>query len=169
MESVDLSGNPPVLAPAAYVTQNLFETFRLQPEKGRFFTADEAAPGGEQVVVLSHEAWKSHFGGDAAIVGRIARLNGKPYRVVGVTPANFEFMGRIDIWLPLALAPGESNRRARDLFVVGRLKPGVRATEAAGEMPVLAERIAEQSPETNRRWSTLAQSFYESMAGAGSI
>jgi len=90
-----------------------------------------------------------------------------PYRVIGVAPPDFEFLGHEDIWLPMALPPGESGRQERNLLVVGRLKPGAGAAQAAEEMRVLAERVARQSPGTNRQWSARTQDFYEAMAGPG--
>lgn len=166
-DSVAISGKPSILVAGAHITQNFFDTFRLRPELGRFFSADELRPNGERVVVLSHEVWQTHFGGDPAIVGKTARLNGEPYRVIGVAPADFEFFERVDVWLPLALPAGESDRQARDLLVVGRMKPGLSAAQAAEEMRVLAERVAQHSPETNRQWSALCQDFYEALAGPG--
>ncbi len=70
-------------------------------------------------------------------------------------------------WLPLALSPGNSDRQERNLLVVGRLKPGVEAAQAGGEMRVLAERVARQSPATNKQWSARVQDFFESLAGPG--
>lgn len=166
-ERIAVSGKPPILVSGAHITQNFFHTFRLRPELGRFFSADEFRPNGERVVVLSYEVWQTHFGGDPDIVRKTARLNGEPYRVIGVAPADFEFLGRVDIWLPLALPAGESNRQARDLTVVGRVKAGVSAAQATEEMRLLAERVAQQSPETNRKWSALCQDFYEALAGPG--
>jgi putative ABC transport system permease protein len=166
-ESVTLSGNPPVQLYGAQVTHNFFDTFRLQAELGRFFTADESAQNGARVVVLSHGLWKTNFGADPAIVGKTIRLGGEPFRVVGVAPEGFEFMGPADLCLPLALAPGEIDRQTRDLLVVGRLKHGITPAQAGGEMRMLAERIAQQSPETNAKWSSLTQNLYQALGGPG--
>jgi putative ABC transport system permease protein len=166
-ESVALAGNPPLLVSGASITSNFFDTFRLQPELGRFFVAAEFRPGGNRVAILSHEIWQTHFGGDAGIVGKAIRLNGETHIVVGVAPADFEFFDRMDVWLPLVLASAESNRQTRDLLVVGRMKPGVTAAQAREEMRTLAARVAQESPETNQRWSALAQNFFEALSGPG--
>ena len=55
--SVALSGNPPILVSGASITPNFFDTFRLQPELGRFFLATEFRPGGDRAAILSHEIW----------------------------------------------------------------------------------------------------------------
>jgi putative ABC transport system permease protein len=166
-ESVSLSGNPPVLVSGARITPNFFDTFGLRPELGRFFTAAEFRPGDDRVAVLSHEIWETHFGRDAGIGGKAIRLNGETYVVVGVAPADFEFFGRTDAWMPLVLPSGGLNRQTRDLLVVGRMKVRVTAAQAREETRTLAARVAQASPETNRRWSGLAQNFYEALAGPG--
>jgi putative ABC transport system permease protein len=163
--SVALSGTPPVLVSGASMSSNFFDTFCLQPELGRFFLPSEFHPGGDKVAILSHEIWQTHFGGDANIVGKAIRVNGETYAVVGVAPADFEFFDRMDVWTPLALPSVGLDRQARDLLVVGRMKPGVTAAKAQEEMRTLAARVAQESPETNKRWRALAQSFQEALAG----
>jgi putative ABC transport system permease protein len=165
--SVALSGNPPTLVSGASVTPNFFDTFRLRPELGRFFSAAEFRPGGDKVAVLSHEVWQTHFGGEADIVGKTIRLDGETHVVVGAAPAEFEFWGQTDVWMPLVLPIGAPDRQTRDLLVVGRLKPGVTPAHAGEEMRTLAARVAQESPETNKQWSALAQNFYEALAGPG--
>ena len=165
--SVALSGSPPILVSGASVTPNFFDTFRLQPELGRFFGAAGFRPGGDRVTILSHEIWQTHFGADAGIVGKTIRLNGETYVIVGVAPADFEFFGRVDFCMPLALPSGKLDRQTRDMLVVGRLKPGVTAVKAGEEMRRLAARVAQESPDTNKGWSALAQNFYEALAGPG--
>ncbi len=166
-ETVALSGSPPVLVTGTRITPNFFETFRVQPELGRFFSAAEFRPSGERVAVLSHEILQTRFGGAADIVGKSIRLNGENYVVIGVSPADFEFSGRVDVWTPLALPSGALNRQTRDLLVVGRMKPGVTVAQVREEMGTLAARVAQEWPETNKRWSALAQDFYQALAGPG--
>ncbi len=165
--SVALFGNPPILVAGASMSSNFFDTFRLQPELGRFFLPSEFHPGGYHVAILSHEIWQTHFGGDAGIVGKTIRVNGEAFAVVGVAPADFEFFDRMDVWTPLALPSVGLDRQTRDLLVVGRMKPGVTAAKAQDEMRTLAARVAQESPETNKGWGALAQTFYESLAGPG--
>ena len=47
---------------------------------GRTFSADDAG----NLVVLSDGLWRRMFGGDPAVIGRIVRMNGSPFTVVGV-------------------------------------------------------------------------------------
>jgi putative ABC transport system permease protein len=165
--NVALSGNPPLLAPGARITANFFDTFRLRPEWGRFFSTGDFRPNGECVTVVSHELWQGRFAGDKRIASKAIRLDGEPCTIVGVAPADFEFFGRVDFWLPLALSGEAMNRENRDLLVVGRERPGVTAASARKEMKDLAARIAQASPATNKGWSALTQNFLEALSGAG--
>ena len=165
--SVALSANPPTQVSGARVTSNFFDTFRLRPERGRFFSPDEFRPGGNRVAILSHEVWQTQFAGATDIVGKTVRLNGESYSVIGIAPADFEFWGRMDVWMPLVLPNAASDRQTRDLLVVGRMKPGISASQAAEEMRTLAARVALESPETNKQWSALTQNFHQALAGPG--
>src|SRR5262245_15475526 len=76
------------------VTANFLSLLGVAPAYGRHFTAEEEAPGGPQVVILSHRLWTRRFGGDASIVGRAIRLDGQDQTVVGIMPEGFR------LWLP---------------------------------------------------------------------
>jgi putative ABC transport system permease protein len=165
--SFALSGNPPLLVSGARISSNFFDTFRLQPERGRFFSAEEFRPEGNKVTILSHEVWQTQFAGAADIVGRTVRLNGETYTVVGIAPADFEFWGRMDVWTPLVLSSAAPDRQTRDLLVVGRMKPGITTAQAGEEMRTLAARVALESPGTNKQWSALTQEFHQALAGPG--
>jgi predicted permease len=167
MSSAALSATPPTLVSAASVTANFFETFRLRPELGRFLSAADFRAGAAKVAVLGHDLWQSHFGADTAVLGKEVRLNGEPTTIVGVAPADFEFWGRTDFWIPLVLREAGGDRQTRDLMVVGRMKPGVTVVQVRDGMRTLAARIAQQSPATNKRWSAQAQNFHEALAGPG--
>jgi putative ABC transport system permease protein len=71
---------------------NLFEILGVRPVLGRGFAPDEAGPGRTPVAVLSHGLWRRRFGGDRSVVGSEIRLNGTPYRVIGVAGPDFQFV-----------------------------------------------------------------------------
>src|SRR5262249_52234186 len=53
------------------VSGNYFSALRLRPALGRFLRDDEVLrPGGEPVVVVSYEYWRTRLGGDATAIGR---------------------------------------------------------------------------------------------------
>src|SRR4051794_21707008 len=69
------------------VSGNYFAALGLRPALGRLLRTDEAAqPGGEPVVVVSHDYWRTHLGADAAAIGRSIRVNDRLLTVIGVAP-----------------------------------------------------------------------------------
>ncbi len=72
------------------VTRGLLSRRLARPfALGRSFTADEDAPNGPRVVILSHGFWQRRFGGDRTIVGRTIDVNARPATVVGVLADGF--------------------------------------------------------------------------------
>src|SRR5690349_8959734 len=72
------------------VTPSFFSTLGRGPVIGRAFSDADAIPGADAYVILTYAVWRSHFGGDSAIVGRTIRLNGHDHAVIGVMPADFD-------------------------------------------------------------------------------
>jgi predicted permease len=124
------------------VSDNYFSVLGVQPVLGRGFAA-----GDEAVVVISHELWKSRFGGNPEIVGRAVVLNGLPFTIIGVTPQGFfgvDVAISPDIFVPLLmrdrLLPGEAILASRNNFwltIMARLQPGLSKDQARAEAEVL--------------------------------
>ena len=55
----------------ATVSPSLFPLLRAVPHLGRHFTEEEALSGADRVILLSHGAWRRHFGSDPDIVGTV--------------------------------------------------------------------------------------------------
>src|SRR5262245_11597552 len=91
--SVGLSQNvetQPQLKMGYLVSGNFFQVLRVEPQLGRRFRPDEdKVPGRDAVVVLSHELWKSEFGGDPFVVGRHVRINDVDFSIIAVMPESF--------------------------------------------------------------------------------
>ncbi len=123
----------------ATVNAELLETLAVQPAHGRWFRRDETRANGPALVILSHELWLSAFGAREDIVGRTIELDGVTREVVGVMPAGFDLMdNRVDVWLPLQLAPAlRQFRESHFLNVLGRLKEGVTPEQAEAELAAL--------------------------------
>ena len=90
------------------VTENYFSVLGLRPAVGRtFLPADAAGPGAEPLAVLSHRLWRYRFGGDARVIGRVIRLNGHPFTVVGVAPPGYTGLRKFgfhpDVWVPMMM------------------------------------------------------------------
>jgi putative ABC transport system permease protein len=134
-----------------FTTANLFSLLGVQPMLGRDLNRADDEPKAAKVMLISERLWKKSFGGDPNIIGRDIRLDGTPRTVVGVMPANFRFPSQTDIWVPMASVFGmNDNRSWRADQAIARLKPGVTVQSAQSEMTVIAERLAQQYPETNK-------------------
>jgi predicted permease len=144
------TGPQPVRVEATFVTTEFFSTLRRDAARGRVFTAEETAPGGPNVVVLSGSLWQTQFGGDPAIVGKAITLNAERYEVVGVMPQDFHFPGRAQIWLPLAVpAPMSVMGAFRNFLpsqIVARLADGVHIDVAADRVRSLPRPPAMDRP-----------------------
>src|SRR5881394_3615775 len=92
-----------------FVTGNYFSTLGVGAFGGRVFTPDDDKPSATPVLVLSHHAWQTTYGGDPAVVGSTFVVEGHPFTVVGVTPPGF--FGETlrgdppDMWIPLQQEP----------------------------------------------------------------
>ena len=75
--SVNLSGTgEPDHVMAAATESNFFSLLGARPLLGRTWAPDEDEPGHDHEVILSYGLWRSHFGGDSKIVGRVFDQDG---------------------------------------------------------------------------------------------
>jgi putative ABC transport system permease protein len=151
----------------ARVTASFFDVFRVPPEHGRVFRADEDQPGREKVVVLSHRLWARQFGGDRGIVGRDVRLDGEPYTVLGVMPARFDLTADSEeLWVPIAFTP---ERKAmydeHYLQLVARLRPGVSVAQAEQELERIAQELRRTHPQEDADHSFVVDPFLRVFVG----
>ena len=150
--SFDLSdGAHPERFPGYGVTRGFFDALGVKAASGRTFLPEESEAGREQVVVLKHSFWKQHLGGDPNIVGRTIMLNRKPFTVIGVMPADFNYpYNDGEMWTPLVFDREEQrNRENHYLRVIGLLKPGVTVAQAQSDLNSIAKSAQQQFPETN--------------------
>ena len=138
-------------------TGNFFALFGVPPLLGRTFTDADDQSGAEPVVVLSYGFWQRRFNGDASMVGRTMRLDGRETTVIGIMPRDFEyplFWGTIDLWRPFA-APAEQRQNRGNNFLreFARLKPGVTPDQADAAMKAIARQILAENPNLDQRES----------------
>lgn len=157
------SGDLPQVHLGAYVSANFLEVCGIRPQFGRDFRADEdAAPGRDPVVLLSHDAWTNLFGASPSAIGRKIFLNRQELTVVGVLPAAFTGLQpfiRPAFYVPLAMSTAMSANRERiildrrdnaSLALRGRLRPGVSLAAAQAEAAALGRHLAQAFPGTNQ-------------------
>jgi putative ABC transport system permease protein len=138
---------------ARRITGNFFRAVGVAPALGRDFTDDDDRPNATPAVILSDGFWKTAFGGDAAIVGRVITLNQIPYTVAGVMPAGFEYLRPYDAFVSMAPIAGSRNITSRGnhngFAAVGRLKRGVTVEAAGRDLQTIAAQLEREYPATN--------------------
>jgi predicted permease len=152
------------------VSGNYFEVLGIQPQLGRTISsADDQLQAEAPVAVISDVLWQRQFNKDSNVAGKTLVLNGHTFTVIGVAPNGFvgteEAFPR-EIWIPLSMesvvrpaaanagngANVFSNRGARTLTVMGRLRAGVTMREAQARLNVVAARLAQNYPDTNQNF-----------------
>jgi putative ABC transport system permease protein len=133
----------------ARVSAGFFGLFGVEPSLGRTFRDEEDVDGRNQVVILNHAFWETHFGGRRDIVGQTLTLNDKSFTIIGVMPAGFTYpSAEIEFWTPMAFSPAEKVVRDTNyLSVIARLRNGLTLERASAQMNLLARQIAQQHPE----------------------
>ncbi len=157
--------------PAIQVGDGFFKIMKGKPLLGRVFTPEEQEDGKDFVIVLGHGLWQRRFGGDPNIVGKNVLLNSRPYNVVGVMDADFRPLPPSlvapegQFYRPVAESYDDSERSSRHLRAIARLKPGVTVEQARAEVSVIAQRLEEQHPETNKHTGAYVVSITDEIVG----
>jgi len=146
------------------VSSNYFSSLGVKPAYGRFILPTEGrTPGADPILVLGYSYWRKRFAGDPDVVGRRVELNQHPFTIVGVAPKEFKGTYSVldmDAFVPFSAEMSEdpdnpvekiwTSRVSRSLTLMGRLKPGVTIKQAQASLNVLAQRISDQHPDTEK-------------------
>ncbi len=135
-------GNPVQLA-CLEVEANYLPTIGVALRLGRNFLSEEDRPHGPKVALISYRLWVSHFNRDPDILNKLIEIEGKPVRVIGILPEDFETptLDAADVLVPIRLDEAEE-RRSHHGYVMrdfARLKPGVTIAQAKSELKPLLE------------------------------
>jgi putative ABC transport system permease protein len=136
----------------------------IQPYIGRGFTNDDDSAGGQPSALLSDAFFKSHFGGDPAIVGQTITLNRVAHTVIGVVPPITSFMQRAQVWVPLAwTAKDRAVRNNHNYLAIAKLKAGVDVARAQSDLDALSKRLEAAYPEDNKDWGAVVRPLHDGM------
>ncbi|HZO57525.1 MAG TPA: ABC transporter permease, partial [Bryobacteraceae bacterium] len=147
------AGDRPLRARSISVDAHLLKALGIQPERGRFFSEEETARWTgtlpPPVAILSHELWRTAFGG-RPLVGQKVEIEGRLHEIVGIMPRGADVMDNgTQVWLPLWLHPDTARQRgAHVLYVIARLKDGVTAEVAQTELSAFLENWGERAGTT---------------------
>jgi predicted permease len=138
----------------------------VTPALGRLIgPTDDRVEGAAPVIVLSDAFLRVRFAGDAGVVRRTLKINGRPFTVIGVAPPGFRGLNQlnpIDAWVPMAMhnevltgfaAENFRDRRALIYDIVARLKPDVTQERARGDLQRIGGQLEKEYPEPNRQRS----------------
>jgi predicted permease len=136
------TGGAGVPVQGALVTDTYFPALGIRPVAGRVFTPDEVrVPGSAPLLVISERLWREQFDATTAVIGMAVTVNGHPFTIVGVVPAEFAgvYTGMVvDAWAPLTMQPQLRPRSSLEggswTWVFGRLADGRTAAAAQAEL-----------------------------------
>ncbi|HEV2351540.1 MAG TPA: ABC transporter permease [Terriglobia bacterium] len=132
------------------VSAQFFPLFGIPAQLGRPISAPDFQPGHVPVVVLGHQFWQQHLGADPSVIGKSVQLDGEKFDIVGVMPEEMDYPPGTDIWSAFDFTPAEQADRANQtLQLLGRLKPGVSASQAQADLEAIAARLEREYPQTN--------------------
>lgn len=130
----DLTEESPVRLSCAGVEASFLPTLGVAPLVGRNFTVEEDRPNAPRVALISYAVWRSRYGSDPGVVNRLISIDGKPVRVVGVLPRDFEMprLQAADVMVPQALDENAQRKAdpGRPMWAFARLRPGVTIEQA---------------------------------------
>ena len=158
------------------VSSNYFSSLGVKPAYGRFILPTEGrTPGADPIMVLGYSYWRRRFAADPNVVGKKVEINQHPFTIIGVAPSDFKGTYTaldMDAFVPFSAEMAEdpdnpvekswTSRVSRSLTLMGRLKPGVTIKQAQASLNVLAQRISEQHPDTEK--GITVQLFPEKLA-----
>ena len=158
----------------AVVTGNMFDALGVEPQLGRPFRPEEdQVAGRDAVVVLSYELWQE-TGGDPRVLGRVVRIAGIDFTVIGVTSEEFtgpDHFSQPAFYVPAmiwARMSGDAkvldDRASTRMRVKGRLSSGVSFTQAQAEMDTIAANLERSHPDTNKNQRLIVRTELQTAA-----
>jgi predicted permease len=150
----------------ASISPNLLPLLGVRPVLGRSFSTEEAEQA-HRLVLISHRFWQARFGGSRDALGATLVLNGSPFQIIGILPADFQ-VARFDadVWGPHPTR--QSVRGGATWFVVGRLRPTVTFDQTQAEMSAIASRLNDQLPAADRNRGVSVVPLSRHMVGSQS-
>ena len=149
------------------VSSAFFETLGVEPLQGRSL----ASSRNQQAVVLSFSLWSRSFRSDPRAIGRSITLDGYNYEIVGVMPRGFQFPDpQTELWVSITsvrpdLREEIAARGNLEMSVIGRLTANVTLFQAQAEIAVIAHRLEQKYPDSNRDLGVRLVPLQEAVVG----
>jgi putative ABC transport system permease protein len=138
----------------AEITHDLLSVIGVKPFMGRLFTANDTIAS--DAIVISHDLWQTQLNGDASAIGKRVDLDGRPYTVIGVMPADYHFPNRdVSVWRTYDMIADDAADRSNNYLTgVARLRDGVTLEQAQAELGLIAARLEREYPKENEKTGT---------------
>ena len=154
--------------PVAEMSVSGFKVSGGVPLMGRVLVETDEQPAAPAVAVIGYEVWRTRFGSDPNIVGRIVKFGNEDVTVVGVMREGYEFPVAHDVWMPLKTALLDQMPRSGPVVVAfGWLAPGESMKSAQAELTTVGRQVAAQSPATHQRLEPFIRPFAMMTSPAG--
>ena len=172
-ESLNFSMSAGVGAPervrAVRASAGFVSTLGLKLLIGRDLTTAEDVDGAPNVVLISENLWKKHFGGSPEVMGKRALIDGLEREIVGVYPASLQFGRNPDVIVPLGEIVKDPGMQSRDnhqgFWCLGRLKPGITMTQAKSDLDAIAADLEKKYPDSNTGRRVTMRPLFETTVG----
>jgi predicted permease len=154
------------------VTGTFFQVVGVDPRLGRALNPADDVTGADRVLVISHGAWQRRYGGARDVIGRRLVVSERPFTIVGVMPADFDYPRGAEAWMTIAAMtsvvanPTFRDAVANEVDVIARLRAGATIEQAASELRGLAPQIeADAPPGATRGLIPVVRSYEDVIVG----
>ena len=121
----------------AVASPSLYATLGARPALGRLPTAED-----EDVMVIGDPLWRTWFGSDPDVIGRVYEAAGQRRTVVGVMPPEFTFPNDGSfLWISDYVKFDNLRPGRFGIPLLARLAPGATPESAAAELTTLARQL----------------------------
>jgi putative ABC transport system permease protein len=153
-DDVTLTGQgKPERISGIYASGSLFKVLGRPFPIGKPFGETEDNSETRLVVVISEHLWNTKFQRNPNVLGTNLLLNGRSFEIVGVTPAQANEIGKVDLYVPLNQGPyfhqAKEQRSEHFLWGIGRMKENVTPAEAEANLETISQELARQYPVSN--------------------
>jgi len=121
---------------SASIAVDMLPFLGVHPVLGRNFVPGDTMADAAPVALLGYGMWQRRYGGSSDVLGRLVKLNGKSFVVIGVMPRGLALPfdpGERGVWMPLHLTTPYDR-----IQVLGRLRSGNSASDATRELSAIA-------------------------------
>ena len=152
MPFILLGQDEPRRVQTGVVSAEFFTVLGVRPILGRAFRPGEDGQGAVPVLVLSHDFWRTAFGGDSSVIGRTFEMNDRVHTVIGVLPPLPPYPNANDVFMPTSACPFNGTPQAmaarsrRGRLVFARMADGVGIERARAELVTVAKRMHAAHP-----------------------